>query len=260
MSYAFDNLVVSIDEGVATIMLNRAEVRNAIDLKTWQEIDRVISLLDADDAVQILIFTGAGDEAFAAGTDIRWLRDRDMFETLEAYSQSVLQKLEDLPKPSIAAVNGYALGGGCELALACDIRYASEKAQFGQPEVRLSIVPGAGGTQRLPRAVGIARAKELIFSGEMIDAYEAERIGLVNRIVPPSELMDTCLQFARKVMQRGPVAVRLAKLSINAGIKYGPDAGLMVERMAQAIVFNTADRIEGTSAFLEKRKPAFKGR
>jgi len=255
---AYENLIFTKNNGIATITLNRPGVRNALDLATWKEIRQVIEEVE-DQSIQVLIFTGAGDEAFAAGTDIKWLHERSMLATLEAYSQRVLQMLEDLWKPSIAAVNGFALGGGCELAMACDIRIASEQAKFGQPEVRLGILPGAGGTQRLPRLVGVAKAKELIFSGEIIDAAVAERIGLVNRVVPHAKLIESAMELANKIMRQGPVAIQLAKAAINTGVNLGPGAGYVCERLAQTVLFGTEDRIEGTSAFLEKRRPDFKG-
>lgn len=254
-----ENLILTKHEGIATITLNRPQVRNALNAAMWDRIAEAVEEIAHDDEVHVLIVTGAGDEAFAAGADVQWLHDRLMLETLEAKVQSVLSGLERLWKPSIAAVNGYALGGGCELALACDIRLASEQAKFGQPEVRLGILPAGGGTQRLPRLVGVAKAKELIFTGEIIDAAEAGRIGLVNRVVPHAELMDAAIALAKKIMLRGPLAVRLSKASIDAGIHYGPDAGYLAERLAQTVLFATEDRLEGTAAFLEKRHPKFRG-
>lgn len=256
----YENLLLEIEGGVATVTFNRPDVRNALDPATWGEIDRLLDNLTEHEGFQILVFTGAGDEAFAAGTDINWLRERSMLATLEAFSQQVLQKLESLWKPTIAAINGYALGGGCELAMACDIRVASAQAQLGQPEVRLGILPGAGGTQRLPRLVGIAKAKELIFTGAIIDAGEAERIGLVNRVVPHDNLMDEVRQLTVQIKRRGPVAVNLSKAAIHAGAGIGPGAGYISEVLAQTVLFGTEDRTEGTSAFLEKRHPDFKGR
>ena len=257
---SYENLILTKDDGIATITFNRPEVRNALNLAGWKEIHQVLQEVAGDEAVQVLVFTGAGDEAFVAGADIGWLHDRPMLATLEAYPQRVLQMLEDLWKPSIAAVNGYALGGGCEVAMACDIRIASDQAKFGQPEVRLGILPGAGGSQRLPRLVGVAKAKELIFTGEIIDAVEAGRIGLVNRVVPHADLMEATTELAKKIMRRGPVAVRLAKAAINTGANFGPGAGYVCEQLAQTVLFGTEDRVEGTSAFLEKRRPNFKGR
>lgn len=255
-----DNLILSKSEGIATITINRPGVRNAVNAETWELLRVAVQDVAQDDGVHVLIVTGAGQEAFAAGADIQWLHDRTMLATLESTVQHVLQMLEELWKPSIAAVNGFALGGGCELALACDIRIASDRAKFGQPEVRLGILPAGGGTQRLPRLVGVAKAKELIFTGEIIDATQAERIGLVNRVVPHDELMPAAVQLAKKIMARGQLAVRLAKMSINAGTYYGPLAGSSVERLSQTVLFGTEDRLEGTQAFLEKRSPEFRGR
>jgi enoyl-CoA hydratase len=256
----YESLILTEENGIATLTFNRPEVRNALDRTGWRELHRAVDEVAADDPVQVLVLTGAGDEAFVAGADIEWLRQRGTLATLEAHPQRVLQALEELPKPTIAAVNGHALGGGCEIALACDLRLASERARLGQPEVRLGILPGAGGTQRLARLVGPARAKELIFTGAIVEAAEAERIGLVNRVVPHAELMAETMALAAKIMRRGPLAVRLAKLAINAGLTYGPGAGQMCERLAQTVLFGTQDRMEGLSAFLEKRHPDFKGR
>jgi enoyl-CoA hydratase len=255
-----ENLILSKCDGIATITINRPDVRNALDSKTWELLRQAVGDVAQDDAIQVLIVTGAGEEAFAAGAEIQWLHDRSMLATLESTVQRVLQILEELWKPSIAAVNGFALGGGCELAIACDIRIASDRAKFGQPEVRLGIIPAGGGTQRLPLLVGVAKAKELIFTGEIIDAAQAERIGLVNRVVPHDQLMQSTLELAKKIMARGPLAVRLAKMSINAGMNYGPRAGSEYERLAQTVLFATEDRLEGTEAFLAKRAPKFKGR
>lgn len=256
----YKNLIVTVEEGIETITFNRPEVRNALNAETWLEIQRAIEAASVDESVQVLIFTGSGDEAFAAGADVNWLRARSMLETMEGRIQKVSLSLEEMLKPSIAALNGFTIGGGCELAMACDLRIASEKARLGQPEVKLGILPGGGGTQRLTRLVGVAKAKELIFTGEMIDAHEAERIGLVNRVVPHEQLMSTTRDLAQKIIRRGPLAVRLSKLAINTGINYGTGAGYITELLGQTVLFGTEDRIEGTTAFLEKRQPVFKGK
>ena len=256
----FRNLLYELSDGVATITLNRPEVRNALSGETWRELRQAIHLSGRDTSVRVVIITGAGDKAFAAGADIRGLQDRDAWEMLEAEAQQVLNELENLSKPVIAAVNGYALGGGCELAMACDVRIASERAFFGQPEVNLGILPSAGGTQRLPRLVGLGKAKELILSGEIIDAREAERIGLANRVVPPERLMQECRDLAGKISQRGPLAVAMAKAAINVGAATDFRTGLAYEAAAQALLFTTEDKQEGVRAFLEKRAPRWKGR
>jgi enoyl-CoA hydratase len=256
----YENLTLDREEGIALLTINRPQVRNALDPATWGEIDAALQALSADEETHVLIITGAGDKAFAAGADLNWLRQRSMLVTLEGRVQRVLERLEKMAQPSIAAVNGYALGGGCELALACDLRIASEQARFGQPELRLGILPGGGGTQRLQRLVGIAKAKELIYLGELVDAAEAARIGLVNQVVPHDELLETATGMARKMIERGPLALRLAKVAINAGSDYGLPAGYLVELLAQTVIFATEDRLEGISAFLEKRDPRFTGR
>lgn len=256
----YQNILVDKSEAIGTITINRPEVRNALDRATWLELKMAIEQLGSDPEVHVVIITGAGDKAFAAGADVRALRDRTMVETLAGENQEILTVLENLPKPVIAAINGYAIGGGCELAMACDIRIASENARFGQPEVGLGILPGAGGTQRLPRLVGLGKAKELILCGDLVDAKEAERIGLVNQVVPLDQLMDTARQVAKKMMAKGPLALRLSKLALNIAVGSDLSTGLLVERLAQAVLFATEDRLEGLTAFLEKRAPAFKGR
>ena len=183
-----------------------------------------------------------------------------MFDALASIMQAVYDEVEAYEKPTIAAVNGYALGGGCELAIACDIRIASENAKFGLPEVTLSIIPGAGGTQRLARLIGKGRAMDLILTGRMMDAEEAFRAGLVSRVVPPEELTEAVEQTADAILKKGPLAVRLAKLAIQSGYEADQRTGLVIERLAQAVLFTTEDKEEGTSAFLEKREPDFKGR
>ena len=256
----FDNLLVEISEGAALITINRPQVRNALDPKTWGELARAVEEAERDAAVGVIIITGAGDKSFAAGSDIRQIQERTLLDGLAAPPSRALARIEAVEKPLIAAVNGYALGGGCELALACDIRIASERAHFGQPEVNLGIIPGAGGTQRLVSLVGLGRAKELILTGDIIDAQEALRIGLVNHVVLPEALLDAARALARKILSKGPLAVRLAKVALNARVQHGPDAGMLVERLAQAALMTTRDKQEGTAAFLEKRPPKFEGR
>jgi len=256
----FDNLLVEIAEGVALLTINRPEVRNALDPKTWEELARAVEELERDDSAGIILITGAGDKAFAAGSDIRQIQERTLLDGLAAPPSRALVRVEAAEKPLIAAVNGFALGGGCELALACDIRIASEQARFGQPEVNLGIMPGAGGTQRLVSLVGPGKAKELILTGDIIDAREAHRIGLVNQVVPHGELLAAARAMAKKILSKGPLAVRLAKVALNARVQHGPDAGMLVERLAQSCLMTTRDKQEGTAAFLEKRAPKFEGR
>ena len=256
----YENILMQIDAGIVLLTLNRPEKRNALDPKTWEEIQKAVKQCRADKQVKVLIITGAGGKAFASGADINALRQRKTLETLESISQDVLNDIENLSKPVIAAIDGFALGVGCELAMACDIRIATDRSKLGQPEVNLGLIHGAGGTQRLQRLVGIGKAKELIFTGDIIGADEAKTIGLVNQVVEnPDDLLPKAREMAHKICAKGPVAVAMSKAAINVGANTDIYSGLMFEKFAQTIAFSTQDRIEGTSAFLEKRKPDFKG-
>jgi enoyl-CoA hydratase len=260
-------------DGIALITLNRPEVRNAISLQVVQEMHAALDRLAADPRTRVVILTGASDEragaasqragagvvAFASGADIRELRGRRAPDALRGINSSLFLKVEQFPLPTIAAVRGVALGGGCELALACDIRVAGESARFGQPEVGLGILPAAGATYRLPRLVGHGRARELIFTGRIIDAGEALRIGLVNAVVPDDDVLPHSRAMARTIAAKGPMAVRAAKLTLAASA-YGPEPGHAAERLAQAILFESADMQEGMGAFLDKRRPKFRGK
>lgn len=258
---SYKNIILEKDGHIALITLNRPEVRNALDPQTWAEVRGAIRECRFDQDVRVVIITGAGGKAFASGADIRSLRDRETLEVLKGEAQESLNDIENLEKPVIAAIDGFALGGGCELAMACDIRIATERSRLGQPEVNLGIIPGAGGTQRLQRLVGMGKAKELIFTGEIISAREAKEIGLVNQVVErPEDLLPAAREMAGKIMAKGPVAVGLAKMAINLGANTDINSGLLFEKFAQTIAFSTGDRIEGTTAFLEKRKPDFKGK
>jgi enoyl-CoA hydratase len=221
----------------------------------------VIDRIKSDDEIRIVIITGEGN-SFVAGADIKEMMEKSPIAAREftKYGQHVLKRLEDLEKPVIAAVNGFALGGGCELALACDMIIASDNAKIGLPEVSLGIHPGFGGTQRLPRLIGKARAKELIFTGDMITAQEAERIGLVNKIVPQDKLLDECRNLGARILTRGPVAVKLAKSAINRGNEMTLDEGMAYEIETVSLTFSTEDKTEGMDAFMSKRKPEFKGK
>ncbi len=256
----YENILAEKAEGIGLITIDREEVRNAIDPPTYREIIGAMEAFEADSEVGAIILTGAGDKSFAAGSDIRQIRERTLMDGLAAPPQRSLARIEDIEKPVIAAINGFALGGGCELAMACDIRIAGENAKLGQPEVNLGIMPGAGGTQRLINLVGLGKAKELIMTGDIIDAREAERIGLVNKVVPAGEVLEAAREMAKKILSKGPLAVRLAKMAMNAHVKGGQEAAMLVERFAQSCLMTTEDKYEGTSAFLEKRKPEFKGR
>ncbi len=255
-------LKYEVTDGVALITLNRPKALNAINRMMIQELARVLNQAEEDEAVRVLILTGAEEKAFAAGADITEFQHMNPLEALHSSQvfQALFNRIDHLKKPILAAVNGFCLGAGCELALACDLIFASDRARFGQPEVNLGFIPGGGGTQRLARLIGRARAKELIYTGEMIDAQEAYRIGLANKVFPAPELMTAVQKFAQKVMSKGAVALELAKQVINEGYETDLTSALGLEAQAFALCFGTEDKTEGVSAFLEKRQPQFRGR
>ena len=243
---------------MATLVVDRPEARNALDGATVEEFHRALE--EARQArVTVLVVTGAGDKAFVSGADINAIRARRRDDALASINSRLMSAVEAHDAVTIAAVNGYALGGGCELALACDLRIASENAVFGLPEPTLGIIPGAGGTQRLPRVVGLGRAKEMILTGARWDAARALEVGLVSAVVPPADLARAVREWADRVLALGPLAVRLAKASLNASAQMPLAAGLAYESAVQAITFESQDKHEGTTAFLEKRKPQFRG-
>jgi enoyl-CoA hydratase len=254
------NIRVEISESIATLTVDRPSVKNALNLETVQELHEVLDALAVDAGVGVLIVTGAGETSFVSGADINDIRARGRDDGLAAINSSLFAKIDTFPKPVIAAINGFALGGGCELALACDIRVASETAKFGQPELGLGIIPGAGATQRLPRIVGLGWAKHLVLTGDVIDAKQALEIGLVTAVMPAGQLQLRARELAKKVLRQGPLAARLAKLSLNASARVDLDSGLLIETLAQALCYASEDKLEGTSAFLEKRKPKFTGK
>ncbi len=254
MTTGYDTLLVESDGRLAVVTFNRPEKRNAINQTMVNELHDVLDGFVADGDVQACVFTGSGDKAFIGGADIAQLRERDSDEALRTINASLFNKIEALPFPTIAAVKGYCLGGGCELSMCCDLRVAGESAKFGQPEVALGIIPAAGGTQRLPRLVGLGVAKDLVFTGRIIDAAEAHRIGLVNRVVADDDVLDGAKELAQAILKQGPLAVRLAKMALNASSRTGQDAGLLIEQIAQAVLFDSADKRERMTAFLEKRK------
>ena len=255
----YKNLKVTVDEAVATLVVDRPAVKNALNLETVNEFHAALDALGRDSAVGALIVTGAGESSFVSGADINDIRARGRDDGLAAINSSLFAALERFPRPTIAAVNGYALGGGCELALACDIRVAADTAKFGQPELGLGIIPGAGATQRLPRIVGIGWAKHLILTGEIIDAKTAFEIGLVTAVMPAAQLHVRARELAKRILRQGPLAARLAKLALNASARVDLDSGLLIETLAQAICYSSEDKQEGTTAFLEKRKAKFTG-
>lgn len=254
------NTDVTIEGAIGVLRVNRPEVRNALDTATVQEMTTAINELTANAAVGTIIVTGAGDRVFVSGADINAIRARGRDDGLAAINQTMFALLDRCPKVTIAAVNGLAFGGGCELAAACDLRIAADHARFGQPEVSLGIIPGAGGTQRLPRLIGLGRAKHLILTGDAIDAKTALEWGLVTQVVPGAELMTAARALADRVLSRGPFAIRLAKMAVNASARVDLDSGLLIESLAQALCFQSDDKHEGTTAFLEKRPPTFTGR
>ncbi len=260
MPYA--NLLLDRADRIATVTINRPTALNALNKETLTELLDCFRDLRDDAAVQVVILTGAGEKAFVAGADIAFMRELTPLEVraFAGLGQDCMNTIEKLGKPVIAAVNGFALGGGCELAIACDIRLASDNARFGQPEVNLGILPGFAGTQRLPRLIGKGRACELIFTGEMIDAAEAYRIGLVNRVVSRDRLLPACRDMAAKIISRGPVAVRLAKDAIINGLEMDLARACAYEADQFALSFTSADQREGMDAFLEKRPASFQGK
>ncbi len=259
---AYENLLYEKREKIGTITFNRPKVLNALNRKTMEELGEILASAYDDSEVRVLILTGAGDKAFVAGADINELAQRTPVDGKEfsLFGQEVLHRLETLGKPSIAAINGYALGGGCELALACTMRVASKTAKLGQPEVKLGIIPGYGGSQRLARLCGKGAAHELCLTGEMISAEEALRIGLVNRVVEPAELIPTAEGIAKKIAANAPLAVKFAMEAIEHGMEMPQEEGLFLEATLFGLCCATEDMREGTRAFLEKRPPQFKGR
>jgi len=253
--------LVEIADRIATVTLNRPEKLNALNNEVLQELELIFADLEQNPGVGVVIVTGSGEKAFVAGADISELKSLDTAgaRVQALRGQAVFQRIESLPKPVIAAVNGFALGGGCELALACHIRIASETARFGLPEVSLGIIPGYGGTQRLARLVGKGVALDLILSGEMAPAADALRMGLVSRVVPAADLLATAQKLARTILSRGPLALRSALAAVNEGLEMPQEQGLQYEAALFGLLAATQDMQEGMGAFLEKRAAAFKG-
>jgi enoyl-CoA hydratase len=256
-----EHIILKKVNEAAVLTINRPEALNALNGEMLDEMDRALDEAAADKEIKALILTGEG-RSFVAGADIavQSVFDAEAGRAWGRKGSAVFRKLEQMEIPTIAAVNGFALGGGCELALACDMIVASRKAKFGQPEVTLGITPGFSGTQRLPRKIGVSKAKELIFTGEMIDGTEAERIGLANKVVEPEELMDTALELAGKVVKNAPIAVKYAKACIDRGLDASLEIGITIENELFAMCYATKDQKEGMRAFLEKRKADFRNR
>jgi enoyl-CoA hydratase len=259
----FKNITYTKEKRIARITINRPEVRNALNRATRAEIREAVEDLNKDKDIRVVIVTGAGDKAFVAGADITEFKEAtpiSMEERSSTLGQKLYNDIEHLPMPVIAMINGFCLGGGNELAMSCDIRIASENAKFGQTELNIGVIPGGGGTQRLPRLIGWGRAKEMIYTGRIIDAAEAERIGLVDKVVPQDKLKETVDQLAENIASKSPLILKLAKKAINTGMHTDLTAGLSYEKDNFALCFATEDHTEGVAAFMEKRKPEFKGR
>lgn len=256
------NLIYEKSENIGIITINRPKMLNALNIEVLSELDELLNCISKEDSTKVVIIRGSEDKAFVVGADISEMLDMSALEArnFAKLGQAVLNKLENLPKPVIAAINGFTLGGGCELAMACDIRITSLNSKFGQPEVLLGVTPGFGGTQRLPRLVGKGTANEILFVGEQIDAEEAYRIGLVNKIVPTDDLMPTVLKIAEKIASRASVAVKFCKTAVNKGINIDIDTATAFDAELFALCFSTQDQTEGMQAFVEKGKAEFIGK
>ncbi len=261
----YKDISLQISGGIATVTLNRPECLNAIRRETIDELEAALRSMRTDESIRVLILTGAGDRAFSAGADLKGGMFSDKTTSIEAFSiarrgQELMRLLQDFEKPTIAAVNGYAVGGGCELALACDFIIASEDAEFGQAEINLGIVPGWGGTQRLARLLNRNKAKELVMTGDRVKAHEAKEIGLVNLVCPKEMLQEAAQKLARKLASKSPLALKLAKQLVDKAYDSDLETGLTLEVEAFSLCFSSEDTKEGIRAFLEKREPRFKGK
>ncbi len=258
----FKNIIFEKNDKIATISINRPKALNALNSETLKELDCAVDMIAEDEGVYAVILTGVGGKAFVAGADITEMKDMSVAEGRKfgMLGNKVFRKIDLLEKPIIAAVNGFALGGGCELSMACDIRIASTNAKFGQPEVGLGITPGFGGTQRLARIAGMAVAKELIFTGRIIKAEEALRVGLVNKVVEPDKVMEEAISFANTIAAQAPIAVKYCKAAINRGMQCDIETALMYESEVFGECFATEDQKEGMTAFVERREKSFKNK
>lgn len=258
----FKHIIYEKKEDIATITLNCPEALNAFSQELITEVLQAIEDIKTDEAIRVVVLTGAGEKAFSAGADIKAMKGMTALKArkLSLMGEKLCLALEKLEKPVIAAINGYALGGGLEVAMSCDLRIASENARIGQTEINIGLIPGWGGTQRLTRLIGATKAKELIYTGKLIDAKTAEQLGIVNMVTPADKFKETVRQFALELAQKAPVAIKVAKALINKGSEISLDAALTLEREGFGVVASTEDLQEGVSAFMEKRKPTFKGK
>jgi enoyl-CoA hydratase len=258
---SFATIILEKEDGVAVLKFNRPKALNAINPEVIKEFGEALDQIEEDDSIRVLVLTGEGDRAFVAGADIAHMSKLSPLEMrhFSRVGQELLFRLEDLPIPVMAAVNGFALGGGLEIAMACDFVYASEMAKFGQPEINLGLIPGFGGTQRLPRLIGKSRAKELCLTGNMIDAHEAKEIGLINKVFPPEKLWEETMTTAKNISEKGGVSLKAVKDCIGRGVDVDLRDGCYMESDAFGLCIVSPDAQEGTAAFLEKRKPEFKG-
>lgn len=254
---AYESIIFEKEDSIAIITFNRPEARNAVNNQVRAEFTAAIAEVEADDDIKVLILTGRG-KAFASGVDIKEFSKTTPYHAHNLFRLG--ERVEKLPKPVIAAVNGFSLGGGNEIALGCDIIIASERAKFGQPELNIGIIPGGGATQRLPRMIGVCRAKELIFTSDIITAEEAFNLGMINRVVPEDQLMPTAKEIAKKIATKSPAALKLAKQAINYGMQTNLESGLKYEYELYSLSLGLEDKVEGVNAFLEKRPPKFVGR
>lgn len=262
MNMEYKKIIYKKDDGIARMIINRPEKRNALNRAARLEMIDALEDTTGDSSVKVLIISGAGGKSFIAGSDLTELSafgPLEMEEFMATIAQQFYTRFEQLDKPVVAMIDGLCLGGGLELAMACDIRIASESSRFGQPETFVGIIPGGGGTQRLPRIVGVGKAKELIFTGNMIDAREALRIGLINQMVPAEKLEEVVMSMARQIVEKSPLVIKWAKKAINAGQETSLSMGLSYEALAECLVMSSKDTKEGMKAFFEKRKPQFKG-
>ena len=259
----FNNIIYKKDAGIAQLIINRPDKRNALDRATRMEMAKAIDDVQSDAAVKVLVISGAGGKSFIAGSDLTELSKYTPLEVedfMSTLAQRLYTRFEQLDKPVIAMIEGLCLGGGLEVAMACDIRICSEGTKFGQPEIGIGIMPGGGGTQRLPRLIGIGKAKELMFTGTTIDAAEALSLGLVNQVCPPDKLQETVMALAKKITNQSALVLKWIKRSVNMGQEAGVRVGLDYEALAECLLFTSKDREEGMKAFFEKRKPVFTGK